>query len=454
MDSKKRQAIVLIHGIGEQRPMDTLRSFVAGLGEKKYYNKPDRLSDSLELRRYTLPSNSNRPITDCYELYWAHHFESGKILETLRWAARLITRQFFWRLDKTLRGVVGMIQIAGALLASIVGVLIARLVGSEALAATELYWLVGISGALLLGVLGSGWFITGSLADAARYLTPHPRNVAARNRIRADGLTLLKKLHEDGDYDRVVLVGHSLGSVIGIDLIRLAWDELRHPNPALLNDSNFRVKQTEAKAFDKCATALDGSSGAKDLADFQQRQHRLWCENRALGVPWLVTDFVTLGSPLAHASLLLDTRSVKLKQRQREGEYPQCPPLAERSTTFVDIKYQINEQFSTLKVGKHDASFGPTRWTNLYFPVRFASLGDPVGGPIASEFGPGVRDIPVRLSLGGWRATIYKLLLKPHTHYWSCDPGRPSADRARRKQLDDVTGTRDANTMLLDALKL
>jgi len=41
---RKRQAVVLIHGIGEQRPMDTLRSFVSGLGFKTYHSRPDRLS--------------------------------------------------------------------------------------------------------------------------------------------------------------------------------------------------------------------------------------------------------------------------------------------------------------------------------------------------------------------------------------------------------------------------
>ena len=111
-DGKPRQAVVLIHGIGEQRPMETLRAFVkalvehdptneaprgSSLGEAHensgaprahrslYYSKPDRLSGSYELRRLklhrvkpgeikSLPEglNVNWPETDFYEYYWAH----------------------------------------------------------------------------------------------------------------------------------------------------------------------------------------------------------------------------------------------------------------------------------------------------------------------------------------------------------------------------------------------
>src|SRR6187549_2128229 len=47
-----RQAVVIIHGIGEQRPMQTLRGFadaVLGVlrnGRSRFYNKPDMLSDT------------------------------------------------------------------------------------------------------------------------------------------------------------------------------------------------------------------------------------------------------------------------------------------------------------------------------------------------------------------------------------------------------------------------
>src|SRR5262245_6509860 len=55
-DRPMRQAVVVIHGIGEQQPMGTIRSFVDAVlpseGEvPAYYSKPDRLSELFELRR-------------------------------------------------------------------------------------------------------------------------------------------------------------------------------------------------------------------------------------------------------------------------------------------------------------------------------------------------------------------------------------------------------------------
>ena len=47
------------------------------------------------------------------------------------------------------------------------------------------------------------------------------------------------------------------------------------------------------------------------------------------------------------------------------------------------------------RVPHHAAVFGPTRWTNLYFPSKLLLWGDLVGGELRSIFGPGVRDIPV-----------------------------------------------------------
>ena len=54
-----RQAVVIIHGIGEQQPMSTLRRFVKAVLKDPsadgllFYSKPDRISDTLELRRLT-----------------------------------------------------------------------------------------------------------------------------------------------------------------------------------------------------------------------------------------------------------------------------------------------------------------------------------------------------------------------------------------------------------------
>lgn len=436
MARDERQAIVLIHGIGEQRPMDTLRSFVTGIGEKDYYSKPDRLSESLELRRYTLPGTRTRPITDCYELYWAHHFDAGKMRETIRWALSVILRRPFWRVDRGLRVAIGVLQVLSAVTVFLITWFIVVKALSDGWAAVWVTSQAWLSVLVLVVNLLLGRFFTESLSDAARYLTPHPRNIAARNSIRADGLKLLRKLHDEGSYVRVVLVGHSLGSVIGLDLLRLAWDELRLPNL-----SSGQVTQPEAKAFPQTVSNLPEQPSRADIELFQQAQHRLWRENRKHGVRWLVTDFITIGSPLAHASLLLDTRSVSLSSRKKEGEYPTCPPSTQ--DLFIAERYRITDNVAgdgtvedrvrTVLVGHHGAPFGPTKWTNLYFPVSGFS-GDMVGGPVAPEFGRGIRDVPVKLSLAGWRAILWKLPLVPHVHYWT-----PGSESSRSAENGNIT---------------
>ena len=74
--------------------------------------------------------------------------------------------------------------------------------------------------------------VLGYVADAARYLAPEPANIEARNNIRSEGIHLLRTLHATGKYHRIVVVGHSLVSVLGYDIIRNLWVDLRKPqNP-------------------------------------------------------------------------------------------------------------------------------------------------------------------------------------------------------------------------------
>lgn len=444
----ERQAVILIHGIGEQRPMDTLRAFVmGGLGITEFWSKPDRLSESFELRRFTIPSTSSRPITDLYELYWAHHYDTGNLRETLRWALALLIRRPFWRLDATLRRWFCLLQLLLLTIVVLVGWLLIERLGRDDIGAVWDSWKVWTA-AVIAGVeLTAGGFITKSLADAARYMTPRPPNIAARNAIRAEGLALIRKLHDAGTYQRVVVVGHSLGGVIALDLVRLAWDELRHPDPAQW------VDQTEAKSFAAAARALGTEPSGKEHSDFHEAQLRLWRENRAVGVRWLITDLVTLGAPLAHASLVLGTKRVPLKQRQLEKDYPLCPPLVDGKSSFVSDNVDIGGgKLRNLLTAHHGAPFGPTRWHNLYYPVSFPLFGDPVGGPVAEEFGPGVWDRRVRPSAVGWRALVYRLTLVSHTHYWTSGP-KVDDDDARKKR-DGATGTVEAVRALRSAVSL
>jgi len=79
--------------------------------------------------------------------------------------------------------------------------------------------------------------------------------------------------------------------------------------------------------------------------------------------------------------------------------------------------------------------FGPTRWTNLYFPCRFIVRGDVVGGPCRSVLGIGINDVAVSTSL---RRGFFS-----HTLYWTMSGDGGNHVRALRNALDLV----DARSM-------
>jgi hypothetical protein len=75
-----------------------------------------------------------------------------------------------------------------------------------------------------------GLVIRGIIGDAARYLHVAPANVQCRHAIRQAGIKVLDTLHERG-YDRIIIVGHSLGSVIGYDILTHAWPSYHRAVP-------------------------------------------------------------------------------------------------------------------------------------------------------------------------------------------------------------------------------
>ncbi len=102
----KRQAVVIVHGQGEQRPMGTVRDFVDALWSKneeldvkgeKYprpratWTVPDDRNGLYELQRITTPSDIERK-TDFFELYYADLFVDTPLRNLLRWMTRLLWR--------------------------------------------------------------------------------------------------------------------------------------------------------------------------------------------------------------------------------------------------------------------------------------------------------------------------------------------------------------------------
>jgi hypothetical protein len=273
-------------------------------------------------------------------------------------------------------------------------------------------------------------FAINTLGDAARYLSPHPANIGVRHRIRAQGIDLLKRLHDSGDYDRIVVVGHSLGSVIGYDVITNLWDQLNSaPAP------RYRKPQPGLGHVEKLGKDLPDAPSADELAQFQAAQLKLWAEQRALGYPWIISDFITLGSPLAHAAFLLADDARDLTTRQQLRELPSCPPIAEKSHYSYVVRYEIDGTPAATRRLHHAAPFAVTRWTNIYSPNFLGLFGDWVGGPLRKVFGRGIRDVAITAGL------LRFIPLVPHILYWRGQPPRQPGSRthaisALRSALD------------------
>jgi hypothetical protein len=147
--------------------------------------------------------------------------------------------------------------------------------------------------------------------------------------------------------------------------------------------------------LEAAASALDGSPGA--VAAYQGAQRRLWAGLRAHGNPWLITDFISFGSPMYFAHKLYTRDKAQFLRRVKRDELPTCPPGNERSDCN-----NVNGQplfFSWNNGGHrvlHDAApFAVVRWTNFWYPSVAGFFGDWFGGRLAPLFGTGIRDVPV-----------------------------------------------------------
>ena len=423
MDKKKRelkQAVLLIHGVGEQVPMDTLRSFVDAVWKTDtslrrpnvpatVWSKPDAISGDFELRRLTTATNLDRKCTDFFEFYWAHMMEATTFSHIAAWLKVLLLRSPN-RVPDQLRPVWWILVL--------LAIGIAAAAAGYKLGILAPWW--GVAGVVL-------WFLTsGALiniaGDAARYLHVAPPNIKIRREIREAGIELLHKLHTCGEYDRIIVVGHSLGSVIGYDILTHLWPRYHKSHVQFANEGAPTTALATIESM-----AISSLEGNLDVAEYQAAQARYLTELQNQKNAWLVSDFITLGSPLAHAPVLMARNGEELERKKVEREFPTCPPALEESGREKIKKFSYVSNGVALP--HHAAVFGVTRWTNLYFPCRNVIYGDLIGGPIAPVFGPGVRDIPVQTNL---RRGIFT-----HTLYWTL-PKATKPDGERLDWIDDL----------------
>lgn len=264
-------------------------------------------------------------------------------------------------------------------------------------------------------------FLQPFFGDAARYFRASPANVQVRRDIRKQSVDTLKTLHEWGIYDRIIVVAHSLGTVVAYDMLRAYFSRVNNSLP------DVRLLAPEFGALDHPVRDEQGGAETTELRKETFRSQgravirRIAAETVGSGLvenrkrpSWLVTDFVTLGSPLTHAQYLMcDGRTAAeldadFRRRVVQREFPVCPPEAQNGDGLLSFynPHSGRQEFH------HAALFGLTRWTNLFFPMSQLFWGDAVGGPLKEIFGRYVKDVPVSTNTSGAPAFF------THTAYW------------------------------------
>jgi hypothetical protein len=442
----RKQAVLLIHGIGNQQPMQTLRSFVkavwtdhtsihneyAGSG---MWSKPDTVSKSFELRKLTTPKNSADVRTDFYEFYWAHLMHGTGYGHIIGWAKSLLFRSP----GKVSPGLKLAYYLLWAILVAVILIWLIYMGRADpageasASIASPFLWTVlsTVFSLVLLPLIG--YVLKEIIGDAARYLRPTPQNIQRRHEIRAQGVELLNELHQR-NYDRIIVAGHSLGSVVGYDILTYAFPGYNVPSEAARESDDARP------ILEKMAQDASENKPA-DPEAIQKAQRAYFNELEEIGGKWRVTDFITMGSPLAHADVLLATDKEELNHKKQMREFPECLPALEQKIRTVDpdnrrFTYGPHKSETNGKkvfIPHHAAVFAPTRWTNLYFPSHLIVYGDLIGGTVSRVFGSGIRDIPVGTKrFGGFLS---------HTHYWDQTSWKPSPGS---KKMESVAALREA----------
>lgn len=400
--SSKKQAVVVIHGMGEQRPMATIRSFVNNVWKKDtninqphFWNKPSDVSESFEQRRLTTnnPKTSNggkAQRTDFYEYYWAHHTVNTKWEHFVGWLKTLL-----WCWPSRYKDHPGTLQPLWYLLFSILAVGITSIYlwdyavdciaessrsDSNKTLLTSIVTIV--EAAFLYGLNCARVILTKYFGDVARYVQATPANINIRQAIRRDGIELLEKIHQTGEYDRVVLVGHSLGSIIAYDILNHLWARHNKFTYEKADKAHTCPLSTNALAILEQLELLAKNCGsdAFDQTAYHQLQHELFCELRAKDKNnnWLISDFITLGSPLTYADILVFDDELEFNKRKFDREHPTSPPIPESGHWYFTINGR--------KYLHHGAVFSSVRWTNIYMPHQCFVKGDLISGPVSRNF--------------------------------------------------------------------
>jgi hypothetical protein len=470
----KKVAIVVTHGMGEQIPMETLRGFVEAAWvtnkdahwpatpsderAEDIWFMPDAVAGSLELRRITTrwtkpqaSSTERGPRADFFEFYWADLAEGTTVEEVWDWIQTLLLR---WpsQVPKGLMGV--WIALWGASAIMLIVSLLAVLPWPGG------WWHVVFA----LAAVAVGYILKRSispyLGDVARYVRADPRNIAMRRAIRERGLKLLQDLHDTKSYERIIIVAHSLGTIVAYDLVSFFWATRREALTVREDDDAVFQKLRAVETAAHSLAAATDEDRAKLMQAYREAQRKLRLAMRSGGEDgtgrqrqpkeeWLISDLVTLGSPLTHAPFLLardadDFKDKKVRwlfptnwpqfqviqteQKRKINDRPEPPAASVPGPPEGLFSYFVGPPKTSLH---HAAPFAAVRWTNIYDTHRPILRGDIISGPVAPVFGAGIRDIDLK-DLRGQSAGF------SHTLYWALPTGGGSMAHieALRKAID------------------
>lgn len=425
-----KQAVLIIHGVGEQRPMGTLRSFVESLiNGKAYRSKPDHLNNTLELRKLT--HRTEDVDTDFYEYYWAFRFRDTKYSHVFSWASDLVRSDYvperFKRVKHVLIGAFWFVVIL--LLWKLATIFMNTMEWPEFIEKAQAVMNgIGVIGAVFL--FFAGRLIITYAGDAARYFNSAPDNIAERQLIKGDGIKVLLNLHDlknrkgEPKYDRIIVVGHSLGSVVGYDILKHAWIQFNkdiHFDERKLTDEDIsEVEPTILEALEaqgnqlwnlKASDKEQESYKQQTNIEFQKLQEQLWSSQKSDEEKWRVSHFITLGSPLTYADFFMAKNREEFEERVFQREFPVSPPTdAYDQSNPSDFKYTYNKR--SQETLHHAAVFAITKWTNIYYE------GDIIGGELGPLFGLGVNDIKAEIT----GVNNPHRSLTSHVKYWDRIP--------------------------------
>jgi hypothetical protein len=270
-------------------------------------------------------------------------------------------------------------------------------------------------------------WLTSSFVDVVRYLDTSPRPYAVRRDIRKGLVEMLQALHASKAprYDRIVLVAHSLGTYLAYDAVAYLWGLT---NAQTAHDGKDVPIPSGLKELEQAASALPALEDWQSLAvhnhvdEYQAAPRQLWKGIRAQGNPWLITDFVSVGTPMYFADQLLHgKRGRSFGARIERRERPTCPPHNEENpeNNINGTRWYYSWEKTTWeqeggqrrrvsrRILYEGAPFAVVRWTNVYFPAEAGFFGDWFGGPLARLFGPGIRDVKVRGNTLGKPSTTW-----------------------------------------------